>query len=148
MKKKSFVAFALVFIPLFLFMQEGCKKNIDPGPDYPQLIGKWTGSTSQSQPVNIYVDYFNKWMNIYQYNIVVFFNSGGSRTISGFNADGITGVVNKAFNIDLGSGIYGPGFIQGAFDVNSLTLSGTFRIYNPNDPNDATSGYYSAIQSK
>jgi len=148
MKNKKLLWFLIVLLPLFLFVQEGCKKNIDPGPDYPQLIGKWSGSTSQSQPINIYVEYFNQWLNIYQYNIVVYFNSGGSRTISGFNADGITGITNKSFNISLGTGIYGPAFIEGTFDVTGLTLSGTFRIYNPNDANDATSGYYSALLLK
>jgi hypothetical protein len=144
---KLFGAVVICAVLAFLFLGiPGCKKNVDPGPEYPQILGKWSGSTSQSQPINIYLDYFNQQTNIYQYNVVVYFNSGGSRTISGFNSEeGITQVTNKAFYISLGTGIYGPAYIEGTFNVNNLTLSGTFRIYNPNDPNDATSGYYSAL---
>lgn len=148
MNKKFLVS--VLFVSLFpaVFILPGCKKKIDPGPEYPQLIGRWTGVTSQSQPINIYVDYINGWFTIYQFNFVVYYNSGGSQTISNFNPEGITGINNKFFAISLGSGIYGPAFLDGTFDVNNMTLSGTFRIYNPNDPNDATSGYYSALKSK
>jgi hypothetical protein len=148
MKNKLFIPVMLALFFMNCLMLAGCKKDVDPGPEYPQLIGRWTGSTSQSQPINIYVDYFNKWLNIYQYNFVIYYNSGGAQTISGFNMDGISGISNKYFSIPLGNGIYGPAYLEGTFNLGSMTLSGTFRVYNPNDPNDATSGYYSALLSK
>jgi len=148
MNNKFIVIILFVFLFPVVFILHGCKKKVDPGPEYPQLIGRWTGATSQSQAVNIYVDYINSWFTIYQYNFVVYFNSGGSKTISNFNPEGITGIENKSFSVSLGSGIYGPAYLDGTFDVYNMTLSGTFRIYNPQDPNDATSGYYSALKSK
>jgi len=148
MNKKSLIFVLLYSFFLVTLILQGCKKKIDPGPEYPQLIGRWTGSTSQSQPINIYVDYINGWFTIYQFNFVIYFNSGGSQTVSNFNPEGITGINNKSFTISLGSGVYGPAFLDGVFDVNNMTLSGTFRIYNTQDPNDATSGYYSALKSK
>lgn len=148
MYKYPLLSAGVLFLLLTAFTFLGCKKKIDPGPEYPQLIGRWTGATSQSQPIIIYVDYINGWLTIYQFNFIIYYNSGGSQTVSGFNPEGITGINNKSFTITLGSGIYGPAFLDGTFNINNLTLSGTFRVYNPKDPNDATSGYYSAILSK
>jgi len=146
MLKKIPVVLLCLSVLLTVFAFQGCKKNTDPGPEYPQLIGRWNGFTSQSQPINIYVDYIDGWFTVYQFNIVVNFNSGGSQTISNFIPEGITGINNKYFSLSLGSGIYGAAFLDGTFDVSNMTLAGTFRIYNPKDPNDATSGFYSALK--
>jgi hypothetical protein len=128
---------------LLLGFLSGCKKKI-PAPDYPQLIGHWTGSTTQDEPFKLSVENFDGTLYITYYKLIVVFNTGGSRNIEQNKPDGITQITDRSFNISTGNGIYGPGYIEGTFNLNTMTLSGTFRIYNSTIQNDYITGFYTA----
>ncbi|MCK9218837.1 MAG: hypothetical protein M0P47_02155 [Bacteroidales bacterium] len=135
-----FLSFLSVFFP-------SCKKEI-PSPDYPQLIGIWSGSTSQGQEVKISINNLDGVLYVTYYKLSIAFNSGGQRTIEHYNTDGIASLVNLYFNIPLGTGVYGSGFLNGTFNLTTMVLSGSYRCYNPTDPNDYTDGFYTAALTK
>ncbi|MEI7981169.1 MAG: hypothetical protein WCI71_05920 [Bacteroidota bacterium] len=120
-----------------------CKKQ-PPAADYPQLIGRWTGSTTQDQSFRLTVENFDGVLYITYYRLVVVFNTGGSRTLEQNKPDGIARITDRYFNIPMSTGIYGPGYVEGTFNLNTMLLSGTFRVYNPSVKDDFITGFLTA----
>jgi hypothetical protein len=138
MKNLCKTLYLLLFLLIFSI---SCKKST-PAPDYPQLMGVWSGSTSQSQTIRVVVDNIGGTLYLTQIRFIVLFDSGGQQSIERNSTEGLASVNNRYFKYSTGTGIYGPAFVDGTFDLNSMTLSGTFKIYNPSNPNDYTTGTF------
>lgn len=130
-----------LFTILSFFTLTTCSKST-PAPDYPELMGSWSGSTSQSQVITFYIDNIQGTLNLTSLKFIVFFDTGGQQSIIRYNTEGITPLSNTSFKYLMGSGVYGQAYIEGSFNTNNMTVTGTFRIYNPANPNDLTSGTF------
>lgn len=130
-----------LFLPLIIITLMACKKTT-PAPDYPELMGSWSGSTSQSQVIKFYVENIGGTLYLTSLKFSIFFDTGGQQSIERYNTEGLTPVSDRYFKYALGTGIYGQAYIEGTFNLNSMTVTGTFRCYNPANPNDLTSGTF------
>ena len=126
---------------IFILCTTSCKKK-SPAPDYPEFMGTWSGSTSQSQIIRISVDNISGTLYVTSIKVILFFDSGGQQTIEQYNTQGLAAVTNRYFKLSLGTGVYGPAYIDGTFDLTTMTVTGTFKAYNPSNPNDFTSGTF------
>jgi len=138
---------SLVTLLFILFIHSGCKK--DETPDYPHLIGYWSGTTSQGNPIRFKVDSRDGILYITQYELLVNFGSG-AKTFEQQNDRGIVALSGLIFSIPLGTGSAGPAYIDGNFIYGSteITLSGSFAVYYPGSPVDIVTGSYLAYQYK
>jgi hypothetical protein len=132
---------------LMLVVPSACKKSAPP-PDYPELVGSWSGSTSQSNSISLYVENKDGTLNLISIRFIIFFDGGGQQTLNQYSTEGIASVNNRYFKIPLGTGIYGQAYIDGTFNTGNMTLTGTFKCYNPSNPGDFTSGTFVASKAK
>jgi hypothetical protein len=139
MKKTVFFA-AVVIAGLFIVFQSSCKKD-DPVPDFPQLIGSWGGTTSQGASITFYVDNIKGILYVESYKVTVY-TSTGYQEYQAINSTGIAAISNKAFRIPLGTGSSGPAFIDGIFDLTTMTLSGSWAVYAAGNSVDIITGTY------
>lgn len=128
-----------------MVMSTGCKKK--KTPDYPDLIGYWSGQTSQGNPVSFKVENKKGTLYITQYNLLVTFSGSQSQTYQHTNTAGIASLSGLYFTVPLGTaGTSGPAFIDGNFDygTTTITLTGTFAVYYPGSTVDMVTGNYTA----
>lgn len=139
--------FTLVSLLWPLLANVGCKK--EETPDYPHLIGYWSGTTSQGNPIRFRVDSRDGILYITQYELLVNFGSG-AKTFEQQNDRGIVALSGLTFNIPLATGSVGPAYIDGNFIYGStdITLSGSFAVYYPGSPVDMVTGSYLAYMYK
>ncbi len=131
---------SLMFLGIVL--SAGCKKSSDPEtpptPPDAQLIGAYSGLTSQNDTILISVSNVNGVLKITRYAFTVkFTNPPGVRSIDVTDSDGISSVVNRYFTfllIDPGSP--GDEYLNGTFNISNLTLNGAFMVY----PSFSTTG--------
>ncbi len=123
------------FIPLLflsaLILLASCKKksNEQPAnPDYPQLIGTWTGFTDQGDTVTIKVNSIGSTLYVYSYKYAVTYDDGGTYSrhkIEISNTQGIAPILQKSFSL-----IPGDPFgsdqdtLSGTFDPDNLKMTG------------------------
>ena len=138
---KQFFAIAMIMIlGMILVVITSCKKS-DPDPDFPQLIGSWSGNTSQDGAITFYVNNIKGTLYITSYKVKIY-TAAGYQYFEASNTDGITSVYNKAFRITLGTGSSGPGFLDGIFNISELSLSGNFAVYASGNNVDIITGTY------
>jgi|WetSurMetagenome_2_1015567.scaffolds.fasta_scaffold33432_2 hypothetical protein len=135
----------LVVFVAGLFLFADCKKK-EAAPDYPQLMGSWTGETSQSQVIQISVDNFDGVLKLTNLKITVLTQTGGTQIIQQYNSDGFTTVNGTYFKYTMGTGLYGPAYVDGTFNLQTMTLNGNFMVYSTTDPNDMAQGTYISNQ--
>lgn len=131
----------LVIFVLTTFSFSACKKKTTPQPDFPQLVGHWSGTTSQGTAVSFTVDNLQGNLNVTRYDLMVY-TQGGYRQYKVINSNGIAYVTNKQFKIHIGTGDSGESFIDGTFNVNDLSLYGNFAVYEPGNTIDIITGTY------
>ena len=140
--EKSFLADVIVcdlcFDNLLLFRLQ---EKTTPQPDFPQLVGHWSGTTSQGTAVSFTVDNLQGNLNVTRYDLMVY-TQGGYRQYKVINSNGIAYVTNKQFKIHIGTGDSGESFIDGTFNVNDLSLYGNFAVYEPGNTIDIITGTY------
>jgi hypothetical protein len=142
MKKTALLNSLLVMFVLTSFSFPSCKKKTDPVPDFPQLIGHWSGTTSQSSEVRFMIDNLKGYLYVTEYHLTVY-TTGGYHEYEAYYSYGIAAVSNKQFKIHLGTGNSGESYIDGTFDINDMTLYGTFAVYEPGNTTDLITGTYS-----
>jgi hypothetical protein len=142
MKKVPLLMVVIAGLLLAIFASPSCKKKTDPVPDFPQLIGHWSGTTSQSTEARFMIDNLKGYLYVTQYDLTVY-TSGGIRKLSAAYTWGLAAVVNRQFKIHLGTGSAGESYIDGTFNVNDMTLYGTFAVYPENNTTDIVPGTYS-----
>jgi len=122
-----------------------CKKKETPLPNFPQLIGDWTGTTSQG--TRIYLGVTNIKGNLYinQYDLMVYTNTGYQEYKAG-SSNGLASIPSTQFKIHIGTGGAGESYIGGTFDIPDTTLFGSFAVYPPGDTIDLITGTYSSIR--
>jgi len=138
------IARVLVFSFMFLgiLLTNGCKKSSEPDqpvtPPDAQLIGAWSGLTSQNDTILFTVSNINGVLNITRYAFTVTFaNPPGVRSIDMTDSDGIASVVNRYFSFLLiDPGTPGDEYMNGTFNISNLTLDGSFLVY----PSFSTTG--------
>jgi hypothetical protein len=121
-----------------------CKK--DKTPLYPQLIGSWSGQTSQGNIISLKVINRSGTLYISQYQLPVNFQTG-YQILQQTNTQGIGPLTGVSFNLPLGpTGSYGPANIDGNFNVTAvpLVLTGEFTVYYPSSSVDVVTGSYTA----
>ena len=62
----------MLMLVLANFTLSSCKKKTDPVPDFPQLIGHWSGTTSQSSAVRFMIDNLNGYLYVTEYHLTVY----------------------------------------------------------------------------
>jgi hypothetical protein len=135
----------LVVLAAVTFLCADCKKK-EAAPDYPQLMGAWNGETSQSQVIQISVDNFDGVLKLTNLKITVITQTGGTQIIQQYNSDGFTTVNGTYFKYTMGNGLYGPAYVDGTFNLQTMTLNGSFMVYSTTDPNDMVQGTYISNQ--
>jgi hypothetical protein len=132
----------ILFIVVILISTASCKKT-ETVPDFPELLGTWSGNTSQDGPISFYVDNINGVLFITSYKVKVYTTSG-YQEYQYIKSDGITQVSNKTFRISLGTGTSGPAYLDGTFNTSDMTLSGNFAVYPAGNTVDIITGTYLA----
>ena len=144
--KKGFSYLGIFILLCCMVISTGCKKN--KTPDYPDLIGYWSGQTTQGNSVSFKVENKKGTLYITQYNLLVNFGSG-QKTFQHSNTQGIVALSGLNFNVSLGStGSSGPAYIDGLFNYGSttITLTGNFSVYYPSSTVDVVTGGYTAYR--
>ena len=118
------------------------QEKTDPVPDFPQLIGHWSGTTSQSSAVRFMIDNLNGYLYVTEYHLTVY-TAGGYHEYQAYNSYGIAAVSNRQFKIHIGTGNAGESYIDGTFNINDMTLYGNFAVYEPGNITDIITGTYS-----
>ncbi len=140
--KKTSLLFSLIVILLLTTFSFSCKKKTDPVPDFPQLIGHWSGTTSQSSAIRFMIDNLKGYLYVTEYHLTVY-TPGGYQEYQAYSSYGIAAVTNRQFKIHLGTGSAGESYIDGTFNINDMTLYGTFAVYEPGNTTDIVTGNYS-----
>ena len=122
--KNVLVVSAVISLLIITSVFSSCKKS-DPDPDFPQLIGSWSGNTSQDGPIAFYVDNIKGTLYIMTYKVKIY-TSTGYQYFEYTNSEGIASIYNKTFRISLGTGSSGPAFIDGTFNPADMSLRGSF----------------------
>lgn len=78
----------LVILVLTTFSFSACKKKTTPQPDFPQLIGYWSGTTSQGTAISFTVDNLKGNLNVTRYDLMVY-TQGGYRQYKVINSNDI-----------------------------------------------------------
>jgi len=131
MRTKNFLSLLLLFTGMILVSVTSCKKDDPeptPEPAFPQLIGTWTGLTSQNYPITIGVINNGGTLYISQYSYPVVYRQGStfdSVYYNEYSSTGISPVTGTTFKLKAGS-FSTSDSLSGTFDVNALTLTGKF----------------------
>lgn len=109
----------------------GCKKDEteEPAnPDYPQLIGTWTGFNDQGDTVILKVNNVGATLYIYSYKYAVTYQEGGTsskHSIEITNTQGIAPILNKSFALVPLDPFGSPAdTLSGTFDTETLKMTG------------------------
>jgi hypothetical protein len=146
--KKTFIVITLVLgVVLINFIFLSCKKKETPLPNFPQLIGNWTGTTSQGTRIYLGVTNINGNLFINQYDLTVYTNAGYQDYKAG-SGDGLAAIPSMQFKIHIGIGSAGESYIDGTFDIPDTTLYGNFAVYPTGNTTDLITGTYSSIRGK
>ena len=142
MKKIILLISLQVIVILTTVGFSSCNKKTDPIPDYPQLIGHWSGTTSQGTQVRFMIDNLKGFLFVTEYHLIVY-TSAGYHEYLAYYSYGLGGVVNKQFKIHISTGSAGESYIDGTFNTNDMTLYGNFAVYDPANATDLITGTYS-----
>jgi len=140
--KKTLTFLAMMILGVFLVVISSCKKD-QPVPDYPQLIGSWTGTTSQGASITFWVDNIKGTLYVESYHVTVY-TTTGTQDYQAINSAGIVALSSTTFRIPIGTGSSGPSYIDGIFDLTDNTLSGNFAVYAAGNNVDIITGTYLA----
>lgn len=142
--KNSLTSLSLILLICSLFFLSSCKK--EETPDYPMLIGYWTGHTSQENTIEFKVENKKGTLYITKYRLVVTYSNGSIQTFESINSRGIVALTGLSFNIPLASGNSGAAYISGNFNLSSqeYRLTGNFAAYYPSSSVDLVTGNYIA----
>ena len=141
MKKLFVAASTIILIAIILFSSSSCAKKTDPVPDFPQLIGHWSGTTSSGTQILFWVNPVSGILYITQYDLTV--ATPAYQRYMSYNQQGIASVTNKYFKIHLGTGTGGESFIEGTFSINDMTVNGTYAVYATGNTTDIITGTFS-----
>jgi len=147
MKQRSRRVTLFFFSLIFLALAPACQKKA-PSPDYPQLLGAWQGVTYQDKQIQFSISNTDKILYVTHYKIIINFPAGGQQTLQRHVSTGIVALNGTYFKISLGNGTYGEAYLDGSFNLVTMALTGSFRIYNPAVPNDYATGFYTAGKTK
>jgi hypothetical protein len=140
--KRSSAALSLFVVLITLCISfSSCSKKTDPVPDFPQLIGHWSATTSSGTQFLFWVNPVSGVLYITQYDLTV--ATPAYQHYTGYNQGGIVPVTNKYFKIHLGTGTGGESFIEGTFSINDMTVNGTYAVYATGNTTDIITGTFS-----
>jgi len=142
--KNKFVFLALFTAYLMLPGFSSCKKS-NPDPLYPQLIGTYQGTTSQNDTIRMEVENIKGILYITEIKLNYKYSGGGTGSVYKKDSDGLTALIVAYFNLLVGSYPQNS-IIDGTFNLNSLTVNGSFKIYPSSNPSNPSSGSYTALK--
>jgi hypothetical protein len=145
MKKNIFTLLILGSCSVLL-LTNSCKKS-DPDPLYPQLIGSFQGITSQNDTIGMDVGNIKGILYVTMIKLNYTIPGGGKGSVYRMNSDGLTDIPSTFFSIVLDTNPQ-TSFIDGTFNVNNMTVAGTFKIYSISEPDNPSTGNYTAIKIK
>jgi len=130
MKTKLLYGLGLLMMIAFVFTSS-CKKKTDPPePDYPQLIGTWSGNTWQNYPIALSVINVEGQLYLSSYAFAVTYSEPGvfdSAYYNQSNTSGIVPIINKKFSLLLYSPFSSGDSLWGTFDTGEMVLSGNIK---------------------
>jgi hypothetical protein len=133
MKTKSFYVICLILTGLIILVGS-CKKSSDPPaptPEFPQLVGGWSGFTSGNDSISLVVSNVAGYLKVTGYKYTVKYAVPGQTYIhqtDQSNSSGFCLISGKSFTLNplMPFGIAAD-TLNGTFDVTNLTLSGKIR---------------------
>jgi hypothetical protein len=137
MRTKSVLAFSTFMMALAIFLFS-CAKE-DPAvmqPDYPQFVGTWEGTTTQSLPISIGIMNLNGLLvvNTYKYSVVKVDSGGSSSRTKAYDVSSstiVTSVVNKYFKFTPYDPLGSNDYLNGRFNDTTMVLTGQFTATFP-----------------
>ncbi len=155
--KKSQILLLFLITGLFSFFSFSCNQNDDiiiPDPDFPQLIGTWTGVTSQGKPIKVGIINFNGilYVSSYKYSVVNDLIAGGETMEYDVpSSTAVAAVVDTSFIFRPYGGYSESDYLFGHFDLTTMVLKGKFTTAFPTQSGTSTvkiTGTYSATKTK
>ena len=143
--KKCLLIILVGGLSILLLTTVSCKKKTKD-PDYPQLIGTWSGTTSQACPVMLSVQNFDGELRITSVAMSYSFGPGSWDTIHSSNSDGLTALSGTVFKYYFDNSPPVVSFIGGTFRTDTLELNGNFQLTQVDNPGNQVSGTYTAYK--
>ena len=145
--KKTLIILLISAMALGGTVITSCKKKTKD-PDYPQLVGSWKGTTSQSIPIEI--DVANDGGDLYVTYVLLKYTRapGDTSTIMRSSSSGLSMLSGKSFTVVMEGTTPYQTLVQGTFRTDTLKLSGTFTGYTTEPPITPVTGTYTAGKSK
>jgi hypothetical protein len=147
----------LVILVLYAFFFQSCSKKSDTtynGPN-PELIGTWSGTTSQNQAIKISVINVGDMLVINKYNYkVIKFDTGSAQKTKNYDVSSstiVTTLSDTTFKFRPYGGYSYDDYLQGTFDVANMKLKGRFNTSFSNTAGtgtDSVVGSYTALKVK
>jgi len=123
---------AITTLLLFVMAMVSCSKSDETTrhPRYSQLIGTWSGTTSQNQAIRIGIIAVDTilYVNTYKYNVLKY-QADTVNAVMQYDLELSTMVVyvdDKSFIFRPHGGFSYYDYLKGTFDVDSLVLKGRF----------------------
>jgi hypothetical protein len=132
MKIKSAFQLSLLLLAFTAVLFSCTEKTSEPvQPDYPQLVGTWQGTTSQSQPIEIGIMNLNGLLvvNTYKYDVIKYDSGGSSHRTKHYEMSSstvITSVVDKYFKFTPYDPLGTTDYLKGTFNDTTMILTGQF----------------------
>jgi hypothetical protein len=147
MTRSGFCRFFLIIIMITTIPFISCNKKTETPPDFPQLMGGWSGTTSTGNSISFWVNSLDGTLILTTYDLWAYVLPEGLHEYRAGNENGLTSIINKQFKIILGSGSGGQAFIDGTFNINDMSLYGTYAVYSPTNNVDRITGTYTAMKN-
>jgi hypothetical protein len=106
--KKYFLLFSLLVILILTSITfSSCKKKTTPIPDFPQLIGHWSGTTSQSAQIRFMIDNLSGYLYVTEYNLTVYTFNVNDLTLYGnfavYEPGNTTDIITGTYSCSMGT---------------------------------------------
>lgn len=142
--RKLFTLLPVVLIFFQSFISGSCKKS-NPDPLYPQLVGSYKGTTSQNDTIAMDVENIKGILYITMIKLNYRIPGGGTGYVYRMNSDGLMGLGTTFFSLVIDTNPKNS-IIDGNFNLNNMTVTGTFKIYSTSQPDNPSTGNYTAIR--
>lgn len=126
MNKSQLLFSLLIAISL---MAVSCSKSEDPAPvptpKYPQIVGTWSGKTSQDSAVRFVVAAQGSSLALTAYKYAMTYTTTGFSETKTIDISGQSLGFSSDISFGFSNGIYPQDSLKGTFNVNTMTLSGS-----------------------
>ncbi|MEI7981170.1 MAG: hypothetical protein WCI71_05925 [Bacteroidota bacterium] len=146
MGRNKLISLLMTALICCLLLSGSCKKS-DPDPLYPWLTGIYRGTTSQNDTIAMEVGNIQGILYITMMKLNYRIPGGGTDRVLMADPDGLTSLSTTFFSLPINTSPH-RSFIDGNFNLNNMTVTGTFKMYSNSHPDNPATGNYTAIKIK